>query len=98
MQQLGLPLTLSKSFDTRLLKEALKMTLGSGAIFSIQLITDWLFLSDIFKADPYQYRFNTPGIISQKNWALRMPISLEALLKHKVNKEIRSLIKATGRI
>jgi 4-alpha-glucanotransferase len=84
--------------DVQILRAALKITLDSQAIFCIQLITDWLYLTDIFKGDPYQYRINTPGTISNKNWSLTMPISLEELLKHKVTKEIRQMIVSSGRI
>jgi 4-alpha-glucanotransferase len=55
-------------------------------------------LADVFKEDPYQYRINFPGTISDKNWSLTIPISLEELLKHKVTKEIRGMIKTSGRI
>ena len=81
-----------------IVRAALKVTLDSNAIFSINTIIDWLYLTDIFKGDPYQYRINTPGTISDKNWSLRIPISLEDLLKLKINKDIRRMITASGRI
>jgi 4-alpha-glucanotransferase len=57
-----------------------------------------LALADLFKGDPYQYRINVPGTISPKNWSLRLPISLEQLLRHPVNKQIRKMIVSSGRI
>ena len=84
--------------DSEIVRAALKISLDSNAIFCINTIIDWLYLTDVFKGDPYQYRINTPGTISNKNWSLTIPISLEELLKHKVNKEIRSMIQASGRI
>jgi 4-alpha-glucanotransferase len=84
--------------DGQILKAALKITLDSSAIFCINTIIDWLYLAGIFKGDPYQYRINTPGTISPKNWSLAIPISLEELLKHKINKEIRGMVVASGRI
>jgi 4-alpha-glucanotransferase len=83
--------------DSEIVRAALKISLDSNAIFCINTIIDWLYLTDIFKGDPYQYRINTPGTISNKNWSLTIPISLEELLKHPVNKEIRKMIEASGR-
>jgi len=83
--------------DAKIVRAVLKLTLDSSAIFCVQLITDWLYLADIFKGDPYQYRVNTPGTISDKNWSQLLPLSLEKLLKHKVTKEIRKMIVDSGR-
>ena len=84
--------------DTELLKAVIQFTLNSRSIFCIQSIWDWLDLADVFKGDPYQYRVNTPGTISSKNWSLRLPISLEELLNHRVNGQIRRIIKESGRL
>jgi 4-alpha-glucanotransferase len=84
--------------DVEIMRCALGISLDSRAIFCINTIIDWLYLIDIFKGDAYHYRTNTPGTVSNKNWSLVLPISLEDLLKHKVNKEIRSLIADSGRI
>ncbi|MCX5702246.1 MAG: 4-alpha-glucanotransferase [Candidatus Omnitrophica bacterium] len=83
--------------DAEIVRAALKITLESEAIFCINLIVDWLYLADIFKGDPYQYRINTPGTINPKNWSLAIPLSLEELLKHKVTKEIKDMVHASGR-
>jgi 4-alpha-glucanotransferase len=83
--------------DSEIIRQVLKISLESSAIFCINLVVDYLYLRDIFKGDPYQYRINTPGTISEKNWSLTLPISLEDLLKHKVNKEIRAMISASRR-
>jgi len=52
----------------------------------------------LLEGDAYKYRINTPGTISEKNWSLTIPLSLEDLLKHKVNKEIRKMVGDSGRI
>jgi 4-alpha-glucanotransferase len=83
--------------DPEIVKEALKITASSAAVYCIELIFDLLGLSDICKGDPYKYRVNTPGTVSPDNWSLTVPISLEKLLKHKVNKEIKAIISASGR-
>jgi 4-alpha-glucanotransferase len=76
----------------------MKFVLSSRAIFCINSIGDYLSLADIFKGDPYQYRVNVPGTISPKNWSLRLPLSLEEMLKHPVNEQIRKMIEVSGRI
>jgi len=86
-----------ESANRQAISVILKTTLESRAIFCIHLILDWLYLADIFKGDPYDYRINTPGTINEKNWSLTIPISLDALLKHRVTKEIRKMIASSGR-
>jgi 4-alpha-glucanotransferase len=84
--------------DREILRAALNISLESSAIFCINTLIDYLYLADVFKGNPYQYRINTPGTISDKNWSLVIPISLEELLKHRVTKEIRKMIVSSGRI
>ncbi|MFA5145577.1 MAG: 4-alpha-glucanotransferase [Candidatus Omnitrophota bacterium] len=84
--------------DPKITRRALEIVLNSSALFCVNTIIDWLYMANIFKGDPYQYRINTPGTISDKNWSLAIPLSLEDLLKHKVNKEIRNMIIFSGRI
>ncbi len=83
--------------DPRLVGAALRVTLESRAIFCIQLILDWLCLTDTLKGDPYRYRINRPGTISRDNWALTIPISLDGLLEHKVSGDIRKMVVSSGR-
>jgi 4-alpha-glucanotransferase len=83
--------------DAAIVEAALKYTLQSQAIFCLQLITDWLYLSGAFKGDAYQYRINTPGTTSPANWSLTMPFSLEELLKHKITRQIRGMVAKSGR-
>ncbi|MFA5116541.1 MAG: 4-alpha-glucanotransferase [Candidatus Omnitrophota bacterium] len=84
--------------DAQIIRCALKITLDSGALFSIQLITDWLYLADLIKGDPYDFRMNTPGTTSANNWSLTIPLSLEELLKHDVCQDIRRMISSAERI
>ena len=83
--------------DKETMKAALGVTSVARSVFCIELIFDLLNLSNICKGDPYQYRVNTPGTVSADNWSLRIPLSLEELLEHKVTKEIKELISASGR-
>lgn len=84
--------------DANIMAAILKVTLGSAAIFSIEFIVDWLGVGDIFKGDHYQYRINTPGTISRKNWSFIIPIALDSLLRCEVTEKIRNMIRASGRI
>lgn len=87
-----------ESSDVDIVRAALKLTLESRSIFCIQLIVDWLMLTDIFKGDPYQYRINRPGTKDEKNWSLVMPISLERMLEKKVCRSIKAMIASSGRL
>jgi len=97
-KHLNLKGSMREKSDSEIVRQVLKISLESSAIFCINTLIDYLYLANLFKGDPYQYRINTPGTISGKNWSLTIPISLEELLKHKVNKEIRKLIATSGRI
>ena len=81
-----------------LLAKVIKFILNSRAIFCINSIRDYLGLAGIFKGDPYQYRVNIPGTISPKNWSLRLPLSLEELLAHPLNQQIRKMITDSERV
>jgi 4-alpha-glucanotransferase len=97
-QQMKLIAPMREKCDKGIVREGLKITLNSESIFSINTVIDWLYLADIFKGDPYQYRINTPGTISDKNWSLVVPLSLNELLKHKLNYQIKELVIASHRI
>ncbi len=96
--QLKLKGAMREKSDPELVKAALRITLESSAVFCINTIIDWLYITDILEGDPYRYRINTPGTISRHNWSLTIPFYLEDLLKHKINKQIRKMITASGRI
>lgn len=90
--------TMTEEASAELLAMMIKFILSSEAIFCINSIRDYLGLADIFKGDPYQYRINVPGTISPKNWSLRLPLSLEELLKHPLNQQIRKMVVDSGRV
>jgi 4-alpha-glucanotransferase len=66
-------------------------------IFSINLISEWLFLDNILKKSPSFYRINVPGKKLKKNWTFKLPISLEELLEHKINFQISEILSKTER-
>ena len=81
-----------------LVKVAFKQIHSAASIFSIQLLQDWLALGDIFKGDSWEARINFPGIISDKNWSLFAPVSLEEMNSLAINTEIKAINKNAGRI
>jgi len=77
---------------------ALKKAAGSRSIFTIQLLQDILCLGEYFKGwDKWDLRVNTPGTMSEKNWSIVMPLSLEQLQKSPVNDIISAINKESGR-
>jgi len=83
--------------DDAIIRAVLDITASSDSIFCIELIFDLLNLANLYKGDPYKYRVNFPGTVSLQNWSLRLPVSLEELLDHKVNKELKKIVEASGR-
>ncbi len=96
-QQLNMPGPMKENADSNLVTAVLKMTLDSKAIFCINSIVDWLSLAGVLMGDAYQYRINTPGVISKDNWSLVMPMPLEELLKSEVTKNIHKMIDSSSR-
>ena len=83
--------------DREVVSCALSLTLGSSSVFCIETIVDWLYFAGLFPGDPYKYRINTPGEVNPDNWSLVIPIPLEVLLRHKVNKDILTMVLSSGR-
>jgi len=95
---LGLPGECQKKTSKSLVKAAFEKISSAVSIFSIQLLQDWLSIGDLFKKDPWGVRINFPGTLSDRNWSLTMPISLEEMNSLSINKEIRAINVKTGRI
>jgi len=94
---LSLPGSTPEKCNNVILNAVLESTFAASSLFVINTIFDLLFLGDILKGDAWQYRINTPGTISDKNWSLFMPISIEELRRHPVNKTIRARVIKSGR-
>ncbi len=84
--------------DGEIIASALKITLAARSIFCIENIFDWMYFSGELHGDPYQRRINTPGTVGPQNWSLTLPLSLEELLKHKSNSQIKKMISGAGRV
>jgi len=95
--QIGFAGPLREKCDEEIMRVALKISVDASAIFCINTIVDWLYPAGVFEGNPYQWRINTPGTISPKNWSLRLPISLEKLLGHPINRQIRKMITDSNR-
>lgn len=83
--------------DPEIVKAVLRVTLESQAVFCINTLIDWLYLSDIFSGDAYQYRTNIPGTVGDRNWSQVLPQPLEEMLKSRVCEEIKDMITHSGR-
>lgn len=98
-KHLGCKGTMREKSDESVVRAALHSALKAASVYSIQLMIDWLYASrDIFPGDPYQYTINRPGTIDAHNWSLRLPLSLEEMLAHRVNTVIKKMITGAGRI
>jgi len=96
-KKLGLKGTMREECDEEILEAAFKVTLGSRSKFCIETIIDWLYLGGLFEGDAYQYRINTPGTISDKNWSIKIPLPLGELMRNPVCAKIRKLVRQAGR-
>ena len=97
-KHLGLPGAMREECDSQIMRAVLKFILDTSSVYCINTIFDWFYLAGLLEGDPYQYRINTPGTVSKINWSLKIPLSLEDLLKHKITREIREMVKLSGRI
>jgi 4-alpha-glucanotransferase len=96
---LRLPQPWKAGFSLRVAKAALTAINESKSMFSIQLLQDWTCMSKFYKkVDFATYRINSPGTVSDDNWTLVMPFSLEQLLVLPENETILKLNQKSGRI
>jgi len=96
-KMLGLKGSMREESDDNILGAVMEMTFRSRSIFCIQLIFDWLGMAGLLKGDPYQYRVNMPGTVSDKNWSLTIPLSLDKLIGHDICGGMKELISGSGR-
>ncbi|TRZ64117.1 hypothetical protein D4R20_03195, partial [bacterium] len=100
LDYIGLDYKYQNKISVLFIKKVLEIINSSASIFSIQLIQEWLCLSESFfvKCEEKSYRINFPGIVNDSNWTLTMPVSLEYMLKMKEVKEIHEIVKTSGRV
>lgn len=80
------------------IRSVLEKINATASIFSVQLIQDWLSLGGVLPGDPWEWRINFPGSISEKNWAWVLPFPLEKLLTLPLNRTLQSLNASASRI
>lgn len=98
-EYLGLEGPWQDSFTPQFALRVLEQSNRARSIFSIQLLQDWLAFSNRFDSfDPWSFRINFPGTISDRNWSLVMPFSLEELLALPENRTIKALNEKTERV
>jgi 4-alpha-glucanotransferase len=96
-KQLKMKGALREVSSAGLVRAALGVTASSESVYDIELIFDLLSAVSLIKGDPYDIRVNAPGTVSAKNWSLKVPLPLEALVEHEANAEIRRIFAAGGR-
>ncbi len=75
-------------------KTAIIKCMQAKSIFSIQNIFDFLSLGNFFEnINKWDLRINTPGIISNKNWNLTIPLTLEDLMLSDINQVIKKILE-----
>lgn len=79
------------------MEKALLSVNQTSSIFSLQILQDWLSLTEFKERDSWHYRINVPGTMEAKNWSLVAPFSLEAMQKLKINETIRRIVVDSGR-
>jgi 4-alpha-glucanotransferase len=96
---LGLPGAPDAKATREFVSAAIRKANNSRSIFSIQSMQDWLSLGSYFeKWDCRDTRVNVPGTMTDKNWSIVMPLSLEELLQAKVNDIIKNINIEAGRV
>ncbi len=78
------------------IRKALETVNRTASVFSIQLLQDWLSLGEFFP-NPWEFRINFPGTMSDRNWTIVMPLSLEKMLRLPLNEEISRMNRRTTR-
>lgn len=82
-----------------LIGKSLEMISYAKSIFCINLIMEYLYLDEniLKNFKGINYRINTPGIVSDLNWSMVIPVSLEELKEHPINAIISGVNEKTGR-
>ena len=85
--------------DAAFITTAIEKAAASKSVFSIQLIVDWLSIGPLFKGWKREdMRVNTPGTMTDKNWSIVMPVSLEDMMAMDINEKIKGINRESGRI
>lgn len=76
---------------------ALEMACRTPSVFSVQLLQDWLASAGLNGTDAWDYRINFPGVTSDANWSVVLPVPIEELARLPETRRIRQLVERTQR-
>ncbi|MDD5775050.1 MAG: 4-alpha-glucanotransferase [Candidatus Omnitrophica bacterium] len=96
-KQMAMKGAMKEKASRPLINEVMRTNLQTASVFSVNLITDILYLFGAIGGDPYENRLNTPGTVGPANWSLIMPLSIEEMQDEKYTSILRKMIKASGR-
>lgn len=82
---------------TDFLWAVLEMAVRTPSVFSIQLLQDWLAPARLSGTDAWDYRINFPGVTSDANWSVVLPVPLERLARLPQTRRIRQLVERSRR-
>ncbi len=87
------------SEKSELMLNSLQKINESSSIFSIQLLQDYLSADEkLFPViNRLNYRINTPGTVTKKNWNIVLPVYLEELFRLDINDKIKNMLLETNR-
>ena len=97
-EYLGMKGKVEEDASPEFVRRTLEKVCGTASIFTTQLLQDWFALDEFPECGDWGFRINFPGTLSDKNWSIVMPLSLEEMLKLPINKTIKSINKNAGRI
>lgn len=86
-----------ETVSSALVERALTWAGQSAAIFSIQLLFDWLSVGPGLPGPARTYRVNLPGSVGDHNWSVRCPLTLEELEQWPGKSILRHINQSTGR-
>ena len=78
-------------------RNALESAGRSAAVFSVQLIFDWLSVDRPLPGRPGDYRVNYPGSVGPHNWSVLCPLSLDDHRRWPGNSIIADINRSTDR-
>ncbi len=87
----------SAQASKQILEKAIERASQSLSVFCVHSIQDLLDLDGVFGQTDWEARFNQPGIVDEKNWTLRTPISLEQMRKLSAIQSLRKIHENTDR-
>lgn len=96
-ESVGLEGTFEPEPSPKFAGACLRTVMSARSRLSVQLLQDWLYWGGVFKEVRKDYRINKPGMVIDTNWRMRLPLSLEAMMKLPLNRKIAELSRTFSR-